>query len=140
MATPMNIPFTEEDFQNAASYDDLKHNEDYEATLLEVNDATASTGNTGWAFVFSVKGLKMTTRVWHSGGGKWKIREVFNALGQPIAPGESMQFLDPNSLVGNSCVVTIVKEDKGDGSGEQWTNIGRHTPLVTEDTTDFASL
>lgn len=133
MATPMNIPFTEDDFKAAGSYDDLEDGGEYIATLLEVTDEVASTGNTGWGFKFSVEGLNLTTKVWHSGGGKWKIREVFNALGQPIAPGDAMSFLDPNALVGNQCVITIKKEPRDDGGF--WTNIGRHTPLVTEDAT-----
>ena len=140
MATPAQIEFTEEDLKGFTSYDDLKAGEDYEATLVAVEDIVASTGNPGWAFEFSVEGLKMTTKVYHRGGGKWKIREVFNALGQPITPDTNMAFLDPNSLVGNRCVVTIAKEAKEDSPGEFWTNIGRHTPLVTEETTDFGSL
>ena len=139
MATPMNIPFTEADFQEAASYDDLEDKGEYIATLLEVTDVTAASGNTGWGFVFDVKGLKITSKVWHKGGGKWKIREVFNALGQPIAPGQEVTFLDPNPLVGNQCVVVIEKEARQDGDG-YWTNVGRHIPLVAEETTDFASL
>ena len=130
MATPAQITFSEEDFTEAASYDDLKTGEDYIATLTAVDDIVASTGNPGWAFKFDVKGLPMTTRVYHNGGGKWKIREVFNALGVPIGPGEAMSFLDPNGLIGNQCVITIKREDKQDGSGEQWVNIGRHTPYV----------
>lgn len=140
MATPIQMEFTEEDFQEAASYDDLLDKEDYIGTLLEVKDIVAGTGNTGWGFVFDVKGLKLTSRVWHKGGGKWKIREVFNALGQPIDPGTNMAFLDPNPLVGNQCVVTIEKEAKQDAPGEFWTNIGRHTPLVVEEAADFGDL
>ena len=133
MATPAQISFSEEDFKEAASYDELETGQDYTATLTSVEDIVAtSTGNPGWGFKFNVKGLTMTTRVYHRGGGKWKIREVFNALGHPIGPGEAINFLDPNVLVGSQCVVTISREDKNDGSGEQWVNIGRHTPLVTD--------
>jgi len=135
MATPLNIEFTEDDFKEAGSYDDLKHGEEYIATLLEVDDIVASTGNTGWGFKFSVEGLNLTSRIWLSGGGKWKVREIFNALGQPIAVGTNMAFLDPNPLVGNQCVITIQKEAKQDNPEEFWTNIGRHTPLVVADAT-----
>ena len=133
MATPLNMQFTEEDFKEKASYDDLKNNEDYVATLVSVEDAVASTGNTGWAFTFDINGLEIIDRVWHKGGGKWKIREVFNALGEPVGPGQEATFLDPNPLVGRQCVVTIKKEPRQDGDGF-WTNIGRHTPYVQAST------
>ena len=139
MATPLQMQFTEEDFKEAGSYDELVDGEDYIATLLAVKDIEASTGNTGWGFEFDVKGLKITTRLWHRGGGKWKIREVFNALGAPIEPGDGQMFLDPNSLIGNQCVVTIKKEARDDGEG-YWTNIGRHVPYVAEETADFGEL
>ena len=128
-ATPSTIPFEADDFKERASYADLTPG-DYEATLTDVEDIVAGTGNPGWKFVFDVKGLPLYTRVYHQGGGKWKIREVFNALGQPIVAGAPIGALDPNALIGNMCVVTVVKEDKDEGEG-QWTNISRHTPLVT---------
>lgn len=140
MATPMQIEFSDEDLAPASSYDDLKDKEDYIATLTEVKDIEASTGNVGWGFVFTVEGLPMTSRIWLKGGGKWKVREVFNALGQPLSPDENISFLDPNPLVGRQCVVTIAKEAKNDGSGEFWTNIGRHTPYVVEEATSFGDL
>lgn len=131
MATPMKITFTEEDMQERANYDDLEG--DYIATLLDVEDVTAQTGNYGWGFKFDVKGLTVTSKVWLKGGGMWKVREVFNALGQPLPPNQTVVDLDPNPLIGNRCVVTIVQDPRDDGQGT-WTNISRHTPLVTEDT------
>lgn len=136
MATPAQIQFEDKDLTDRASYEDLQHGEDYLATLISVEDIVARSGNPGWAFNFQVNGLPLTTRVYHLGGGKWKIREVFNALGQPINPGDEIGVLDPDSLVGNVCVVTIAKElrDETDPSQGYWTNIGRHTPYVTEPT------
>ena len=127
-ASVSNIEFEDSDFEERASYDDLLG--DYVATCTDVEDIVAGTGNPGWAFTFMVKGLPVKTRVYHRGGGKWKIREVFNALGFPIPPDAAVGGLDPNLLIGKTCVVTIIKEDKDDGSKEQWTNISRHTPLV----------
>ena len=127
-ATPSNIEFEDSDFAERASYDELLG--DYVATCTGVEDIVAGTGNPGWAFTFMVKGLPLTSRVYHRGGGKWKIREVFNALGFPIGPDQAIGTLDPNVVVGKSCVVTIVKEEKQDAPGEFWTNISRHTPLV----------
>ena len=127
-ASVSNIEFEDSDFEERASYDDLLG--DYVATCTDVEDIVAGTGNPGWAFTFMVKGLPVKTRVYHRGGGKWKIREVFNALGFPITPDAAIGSLDPNLLIGKTCVVTIVKEDKDDGTNEQWTNISRHTPLV----------
>ena len=115
-ATPSNIQFEDSDFEERASYDDLLG--DYVATCTGVEDIVAGTGNPGWAFTFMVKGLPLTSRVYHRGGGKWKIREVFNALGFPITPDAALGSLDPNLLIGKTCVVTIVKEDKGDGTNE----------------------
>lgn len=129
-ATPFRVPFTDEDFAERADYNDLTPG-DYEATLLDVEDIVASTGNPGWKFTFQVKGLALYTRVYHQGGGKWKIREVFNALGVPIDAGSMIGTLDPNALIGNMCVVTVAKEAKNDGTDEVWTNISRHTPLRT---------
>jgi len=138
-ATPSQIQFTDDDFKERLSYDDLTPG-DYEATCIDVEDIVASTGNPGWKFTFQVKGLSVYTRVYHNGGGKWKIREVFNALGVPIEPGAQLGALDPNALVGNNCVVTIVKEDRDDGDDGQWTNISRHTPLVTAVSSDVTEL
>lgn len=129
-ATPFDVEFTDDDFKERADYADLTPG-DYEATLLAVEDIVASTGNPGWKFTFQVKGLSLYTRVYHRGGGKWKIREVFNALGVPINAGALIGTLDPNALVGNMCVVTVAKEAKNDGTDEVWTNISRHTPLRT---------
>ena len=137
-ATPAAIPFEDKDFEERTSYDDLTPG-DYEATCIDVEDIVAGTGNPGWKFTFQVKGLSVYTRVYHQGGGKWKIREVFNALGVPIDAGAQIGALDPNALVGNSCVVTIVKEDRTEGEG-QWTNISRHTPLVTSVSSDVVEL
>jgi len=139
MATPAQIQFTEDDFKERISYEDLTPG-DYEATCIAVEDITASTGNPGWKFTFQVKGLSVYTRVYHEGGGKWKIREVFNALGFPIAAGAPIGALDPNALVGNQCVVTIAKEAKDDDSGEFWTNVSRHTPLVSAPSSDVTEL
>lgn len=139
MATPLNIAFSEEDFKERVSYDELEDGGEYVGTLTSVEDVEARTGNTGWKFIFDVQGLPVNGSVWHSGGGKWKIREYFNALGQPIEPGTNMAFLDPNGLIGAQCVVTIEKTARDDGDG-YWTNVGRVTPYVSEPTTDFSDL
>ena len=123
-ATPGAIQFSDDDFKERLSYDDLEG--DYVATLTDVEDIVASTGNPGWAFVFDVKGLPLRSRVYHRGGGLWKIREVFNALGFPLMQDSTPDTLDPNILIGNQCIVTIGKED-------EWTNIMRHTPIVGQD-------
>lgn len=131
-ATPANIKFEDSDFTERGSYDELLG--DYEATCTDVEDIVAGTGNPGWAFTFMVKGLPLTSRVYHRGGGKWKIREVFNALGFPIQAGFDIGSLDPNICIGKSCIVTIVKEAKKDVDPvEYWTNISRHTPIVNSD-------
>jgi len=130
-ATPAPVQFTDKDFEERNNYSDLKPG-DYEATCIDVEDIVASTGNPGWKFTFDVKGLDLYTRVYHQGGGKWKIREVFNALGMPIEAGVVIGALDPNALIGNTCVVTVIKVPRDNPEeGEPWTNIQRHTPLVT---------
>lgn len=134
MATPMQMTYTEEDWEPKSNYSDLLDGQDYIATLTAVTDVEAKTGNVGWGFVFDVQGLPLTSRIWLKGGGKWRINEVFNALGQPVAPGTSTAFLDPNVLVGRTCVVTIEKTARDDGSSDMWTNIKRHTPLAAEET------
>jgi hypothetical protein len=133
MATPMQMTYTDKDWEPKSSYDDLLDGNDYIGTLTEVTDIEAKTGNVGWGFVFDVQGLSLTSRIWLKGGGKWRINEVFNALGEPIAPGTSTAFLDPNVLVGRTCVVTIEKESANDGTDRKWTNIKRHTPLAAEE-------
>ncbi len=138
-ATPAAIPFEDKDFEERLTYEELTAG-DYEGTCTDVEDIVAGTGNPGWKFTIQVKGLPLYTRVYHEGGGKWKIREVFNALGFPIAPGAAVGALDPNALIGNRCVVTVVKEAKDDDSGEFWTNISRHTPLVTSVSSDVTEL
>ena len=143
-ATPRSVEFTKEDFEDRASYDDL--NGDYEATLVDVTDIDAKTGNYGWGFVFMVKGLKLTSRVWLKGGGAWKVREVFNSLGAPIAPGSDITQLDPNTLVGRSNVVTVGREEdrngkkNPDGTVKTYASITKHTPLVTEAIADFTDM
>ena len=134
MATPMQMTYTEEDWEPKSNYSDLLDGQDYIATLTAVTDVEAKTGNVGWGFVFDVQGLPLTSRIWLKGGGKWRINEVFNALGQPVAPGTSTAFLDPNVLVGRTCVVTIEKTPRDDGTTDMWTNIKRHTPLAAEET------
>jgi hypothetical protein len=78
--------------------------------------------------------------VWLKGGGGWKVREVFNALGAPIAPGTDTSSLNPNVLVGRRCVVTIKREPGKKDPSKTYTNISRHTPLVTESVPDFSDL
>jgi hypothetical protein len=144
-ATPREITFTEDDFKERLSYDDLTPG-DYEATLIDVEDIEASTGNYGWGFIFQVKGLKLTSRVWLKGGGGWKVREVFNALGLPIAPGTPLANLNPNPLVGRSCVVSVIRKPYRDGRTDDegnvktFVDIARHTPMVSEDVADFSDL
>jgi len=55
-ATPRQVVFTEDDFKERLSYDDLEDG-DYEAFLEDVTDIEANTGNFGWGFKFTVKGL-----------------------------------------------------------------------------------
>ena len=136
-ATPQAIPFTEEDFEDRLSYADLEDG-DHLATLIDVEDARATTGNYGWRFKFDVRGLQLTTTVWLKGGGAWKVREVFNALGDPIAPGERVETLNPNPLIGRTCVVTVKREPASngatydDGTVKEFVNIKKHTPYVAE--------
>ncbi len=136
-ATPINPDFSPDDFKERADYSDLVG--DFEATCTDVEDVTAGTGNPGWKFTFVVEGLNVYSRVWHRGGGKWKIREVFNALGSPLNLGDDISVLDPNALIGRSCILTLVQTD-ADEDGNQWTNVTRHTPIVTEDAGGAVSL
>ena len=144
-ATPRQVVFTEDDFKERLSYDDLEDG-DYEAFLEDVTDIEANTGNFGWGFKFTVKGLPLTSRLWLKGGGGWKVREVFNALGQPVAPGTNLGNLDPNVLIGRRCVVTVKRRPytNGDvdesGNVKTFVEITRHTPLVAEPVADFGSL
>lgn len=139
-ATPRNITLTDADFEERISYDDLEDG-DYIADLVDVEDITASsTDNYGWGFVFVVKGLKIKSSVWLKGGGGWKVREVFNALGAPIAPGTDTSKLNPNILIGRRCVVTVKKEPSRKDPNQTFTNITRHTPLVTDEVPDFSDL
>lgn len=139
-ATPRDITLTEEDFQDRLSYDDLEEG-DHVATLVDVTDIEASTtDNYGWGFVFMVKGLKLTSSVWLKGGGGWKVREVFNALGAPLAPGTPTSGLNPNPLVGRTCVVTVKREPSRKDPEKTYTNITKHTPMVTEEVPDFSDL
>ena len=144
-ATPREVTFSEEDFKERLTYDDMTPG-DYRATLIDVEDAEASTGNYGWAFKFQVQGLTLTSRVWLMGRAGWKVREVFNALGAPVSPGTELSNLDPNSLVGRSCVVTVERrpyhDERKDEEGNLLTfvDIKRHTPMVSEDVADFGDL
>ncbi len=142
-ATPSEITFKESDFKERLSYDELEPG-DYEGTLTDVKDAEAKTGNVGWRFIFDVQGLPVSSTVWLKGGGVWKVREVFNALGMPIEPGTEVTTLDPNILIGRMCVVTIVKEasktaTNDDGTPRIYTNVSRHTPFVAEPVMDLST-
>jgi hypothetical protein len=132
-ATPQQIKFEEKDFQERASYDDLEPGE-YLAVCTDVEDAQASTGNVGWKFIFDVKGLPLNMTVWLRGGGKWKVREVFNALGYPLSPADDLSMLDPNALIGGQCVAKVVKVPRDPANPEEgvWTNIDRVVPYVAE--------
>ncbi len=135
-ATEHSTTITEDDTKERLSYDALEPG-DYQATLLDVEDATAKTGNYGWRFVFDVKGLPVKSTVWLKGGGGWKVREVFNALGHQLKPGDEVTAAMANSLVGRTCVVTIIKEKSTtafhpDGTAKIYTNVSRHTPFVAE--------
>lgn len=140
-----NVPFKEDDFKERVSYADLEEG-DHIATLIDVEDAEASTGNYGWRFVFDVKGLPLNTTVWLRGGGAWKVREVFNALGTPINPGTDTSGLNPNPLIGRKCVVTVKRQPASNGAlnddntPKMYTNIIRHTPYVAMPASDFESL
>ena len=142
-ATPQQVTFEAKDFEDRGDYSDLLDGEDYIGLLEKVDDAQAKTGNYGWEFTFSVKGLPLKDRVWLRGGGGWRVRQMFHALGQPIDPGTDVTTLDPNPLVGNQCVVTIEKTlrdpDLG-AEGGYWTNIKKVTPLATEEAVDFGDL
>lgn len=136
-ATPHTITIEEE--KERVSYDDLEEG-DYEATLVDVKDITANSGNYGWGFEFVVQGLPLTTSLWLKGGGGWKIREVFNALGQPLAPGESTAALNPNQLIGRTCVVTIKRVPGRKDPERMFVEISRHVPYVKADVPDFSDL
>ncbi len=145
-ATPQSVTFTEDDYKERLSYNDLE-NGDYEAFLEDVEDVKAKTGNYGWGFKFQIKGLPVTSKLWLKGGGGWKVREVFNALGEPIPPGTDVSTLNPNPLIGRKCVVTLKHEPysdgqtNDDGTPKTFVNITRHTPLVaTETVADFSEL
>jgi hypothetical protein len=142
-ATPRQVNLPDEK-DRPGDYSTLEG--EYEALLIDVEDIEATTtDNYGWGFVFQVKGLPIKTRVWLKGGGMWKVREVFNALGSPIAPGEQAASLNPNTLVGRSCVVNVVREKDRNGAlddkGEvkTYAAIAEHTPIVkVDDVTTFA--
>lgn len=144
-ATPRQIAFTEDDYKERLTYDDLEEG-DYEAFLEDVTDIEARTGNYGWGFKFQVKGLPLTSRLWLKGGGGWKVREVFNALGQPVAPGTPIAELNPNPLIGRKAVVTIKRkpysdgQTNDDGTPKTFLEIVRHTPLVADAVADFGDL
>ncbi len=67
-AQEYSTQLVEDDFKERVSYDDLTEG-DYEATLTDVEDAQAKTGNYGWRFVFDVKGLPVKSTIWLKGGG-----------------------------------------------------------------------
>lgn len=136
-ATPHEI--TLEENEARLSYDDLEEG-DYEATLIDVEDINANSGNYGWGFKFQVKGLPLTTSLWLKGGGGWKIREVFNALGQPIAPGEQTANLNPNGLIGRTCVVTLKRVPGRRDPEKMFLEISRHVPYVAAAVPDFSDL
>ncbi len=138
-ATPQTITFSEEDLKERASYDDIEEGE-YEATLIDVEDIQANSGNYGWGFKFQVKGLTFTTSLWLKGGGGWKIREVFNALGSPLAPGQTTANLNPNPLVGRSCVVTLKKVPSRKDPEKSFLEITKHVPYVKADVPDLSDL
>jgi len=145
-ATPANVRFTEEDFKERTSYDDLEVG-DHIALVTDVEDVkSGSTDNYGWGFKFQVKGLTLTSKVWLKGKGAWKVREVFNALGSPVSPGEDVTTLDPNPLIGRTCVVTVIRRPYRDGrlddegNVKTFVDISRHTPLVSDPVADFSDL
>ncbi len=72
------------------------------------------------------------------------MREIFNALGNPLQPGQNVTANDANALIGRTCVVTIVKEASNtathaDGTPKIYTNIARHTPFVADAVADFTA-
>jgi hypothetical protein len=138
-ATPQNVTFSEDDLKERLSYDDIEEG-DYEATLVDVEDIEANSGNYGWGFKFMVKGLPLSTSLWLKGGGGWKIREVFNALGQPLAPGEQAANLNPNPLIGRTCVVTVKRVPGRNNPEKMYLEISKHTPFVKADVPDMSDL
>lgn len=138
-ATPQTITFTEDDLKERTSYDDIEEG-DHEATLIDVEDITANSGNFGWGFKFQIKGLPFTTSLWLRGGGGWKVREVFNALGAPLAPGETAANLNPNQLIGRTCVVTLKKVPGYKDPEKTFLEIQKHIPYVKADVPDFTEL
>lgn len=144
-ATPRQMTFTEDDFKERLSYEDLEDG-DYIGTLLDVEDVVARTGNEGWKFKFDVKGLPLNSTTWLKGAGGWKVREVFNALGVPVTIETPILTLNPNQLIGRKCVVTVKREaasngaTNDDGTVRFYTNIVRHTPYVADPVADFGTL
>jgi hypothetical protein len=142
-ATPASVSFGEE--KENQSYDDLEE-KDYLATLIDVEDTVAGTGNVGWAFKFQVTGLTLTTKVWLKGGGTWRVRQMFNALGQPVAPGERVEALNPNPLIGRQAVITLKRKPyfdgrlNDDGTPKTFIDIDKVTPYVAEPVADFSDL
>ncbi len=84
---------------------------DYEATIVEVVDHVAQSGNEGWKWTVQVGKLKLFTFTMFTKNAKWKLVELIGALGLPMQEGE-ISF-NPQDYIGKPIGVELI-EDKND--------------------------
>jgi hypothetical protein len=106
---------------------------DYEATIVEVADHVAQSGNEGWKWTVQVGRLKLYTFTMFTKNAKWKLIELMGALGIPMETGE-VSF-DPQNYVGKSIGVEL-KEDPNDS---RYLEINKFFPVGAKEVTDIAA-
>lgn len=102
---------------------------DYEATIIEVEDHVAQSGNDGWKWTVQVGRLKLRTFTMFTPNAKWKLVELMGALGIPMQEGE-VSF-NPQDYVGKPVGVELI-EDKNDS---RYLEINKFFPVGTKETT-----
>jgi len=102
---------------------------DYEATIVEVEDHVAQSGNEGWKWTVQVGRLKLRTFTMFTANAKWKLVELMGALGIPMQEGE-ISF-NPQDYVGKPVGVELI-EDKND---TRYLEINKFFPVGTKPAT-----
>jgi len=105
---------------------------DYEATIVEVEDHVAQSGNEGWKWTVQVGRLKLRTFTMFTANAKWKLVELMGALGIPMQEGE-ISF-NPQDYVGKPVGVELI-EDKND---TRYLEINKFFPVGTKPATSVS--
>ncbi|ADD94617.1 MAG: hypothetical protein CMQ02_10245 [Gammaproteobacteria bacterium] len=131
MTQAKKINITSDDISGAGGANQITPG-DYEASVVEVSDHIAKSGNEGWKWTVQVGRLKLTTFTMFTPNAKWKLIEVMSALGIPMETGE-VSF-DPQNYIGKTLGVELI-EDPNDS---RYLEINKFFPVGTKDVIDTA--